>query len=186
MDGNPAEELVRDLEARLPAGSDVLELGCGNGRPGAIVLAARHTYTGVDFSRSQLTRARALVANASFLEVDYTELTVEPASLDAVVAILTLTHLPRAELAGLLARIAGWLRRGGLLLASFGVDDTEGEVDPDWLGAPMYFSSFDADTNRRLVREAGLRPVRDEIRTMEEEGHGATRFLWILAANDDR
>jgi SAM-dependent methyltransferase len=186
VDGNPAEELVRDLEARLPDRSDVLELGCGNGRPGALVLAGRHDYTGVDFSRSQLARARALVGNASFLEADYTELAVEAESLDAVVAILTLSHVPRTEHAGLLVRIAGWLRRGGLLLASFGVDDTEGDVDPDWLGAPMYFSSFDAEANRRLIRKAGLRPIRDEVRTMEEEGHGPTRFLWILAAKDDR
>jgi quercetin dioxygenase-like cupin family protein len=30
-------------------------------------------------------------------------------------------------------------------------------VEEDWLGAPMFFASFPPETNRRLLREAGLR-----------------------------
>jgi len=181
IEGNPAEAFVRDLDARLPDGSDVLELGCGNGRPGAVILAARHHYNGVDISGEQLKRARRLLPNANFLEADYTELDVAHKSLDAVAAILTLTHVRRDEHAGLLVRIARWLRPGGLLLASFGTGDTLGEVEQDWLGAPMYFSGFDAATNRRLLDAAGFELIRDEVQGMVEEGHGEVRFLWVLA-----
>jgi len=180
IEGNPAEAFVRDLDARLPNGADVLELGCGNGRPGAALLTARHRYTGVDISGEQLARARALLPAASFVQADYTELDVEAGSLDAVAAILTLTHVPRDEHASVLTRIAGWLRPGGLFLASFGTGDTPGEVEEDWLGAPMYFSHFDEETNRRLVREAGFELLRDEVHAMIEEGQGEARFLWLL------
>jgi SAM-dependent methyltransferase len=135
----------------------------------------------VDISAEQLARARSLVPDARFVEADYTTLEIEEGSLDAVVAILALTHIPRAEHGELLARIASWLRPGGLFLASFGASDLPDEVADDWLGAPMYFSHFDAATNRTLVRDAGFAIVRDEIRTMVEEGHGETSFLWILA-----
>jgi SAM-dependent methyltransferase len=177
---NPAPELVRDLDARLPDGADVLELGCGAGVPGAVVLAPRHRYVGVDISAAQLDRARRRLPDATFVEADYTMLELDPASLDAVVAILTLTHVPRVEHAGLFRRISEWLRPEGFFLASFGTGDTEDEVEDDWLGAPMFFSHFDTETNRRLVREAGLHVLRDEVIAMEEEGHGEARFLWVL------
>jgi SAM-dependent methyltransferase len=181
VEGNPAMRLVRALDERLPDGADVLELGCGRGVPVARELAKRHRLTGVDISAAQIALARHHVPEASFIHGDYTALDVASASVDAVVAILTLTHVPREEHAELLCRIAGWLRDGGYLLCSLGVGDAPGDVEDDWLGAPMYFSHYDADTNRRLVRDAGLEPVLDEIVAMHEEGHGEARFLWVLA-----
>jgi hypothetical protein len=45
----------------------------------------------------------------------------------------------------------------------------------------MFFSHFDADTNRALVRAAGFELLRDEVVAMLEEPHGESRFLWVLA-----
>jgi SAM-dependent methyltransferase len=181
IEGNPAMRFVRELDARLRDGADVLELGCGRGVPVARELAKRHRLTGVDISAAQVELARHHVPEASFVHADYTALDVAPSSFDAVVAILTITHVPRAEHAALLARIAGWLRPGGFLLCSLGVGDTPDAVEEDWLGAPMFFSHFDADTNRRLVCAAGFDPILDEIVAMHEEGHGEAQFLWVLA-----
>jgi SAM-dependent methyltransferase len=181
IEGNPAERFLRDLDASLPEGASVLELGCGNGTPGAVVLARRHRYTGVDISREQLERARRRVPGVRFLHADYTFLEVEQDSLDAVAAILTLTHVPRDEHGGLFRRIGEWLRPGGWFLASLGTSDAPDCVEQDWLGAPMFFSHFDADTNRTLLQKGGFRLARDEIVAMHEEGYGETRFLWVLA-----
>jgi cyclopropane fatty-acyl-phospholipid synthase-like methyltransferase len=181
VEGNPAMRFVHNLDARLPDGADVLELGCGRGVPVARQLAKRHRLTGVDSSAAQIELARHHVPEASFVHADYTKLDVAADSFDAVVAILTLTHVPREEHADLLARIAGWLRKGGFLVCSLGAADTPGAIEDDWLGAPMFFSHYDADTNRRLIREAGFELVLDEIVAMHEEGHGEARFLWILA-----
>lgn len=181
VEGNPAMRFVRELDSRLQAGADVLELGCGRGVPVARELAKRHRVTGVDISAAQVELARHHVPEASFIHTDYTELDVAPRSVDAVVAILTLNHVPRDEHAELLARIAVWLREGGCLLCSFGVDDGPDSIEDDWLGVPMFFSHFDAATNRRLVTDAGLDLVLDEVVAMDEEGHGETHFLWVLA-----
>jgi SAM-dependent methyltransferase len=181
VEGNPAMRFVRELDALLPDGCDILELGCGRGVPVTRELAKRHRLTGVDISAAQVELARHHVPEASFVHADYTELDVAPGSFDAVVAILTLTHVPRDEHAGLLAQIAEWLREGGRLLCSLGAGDTPAAIEADWLGAPMYFSHYDADTNRRLVRDAGFELLRDELVTMHEEGHGEATFLWVLA-----
>jgi SAM-dependent methyltransferase len=181
VEGNPALRLARDLDGRLPDGADVLELGCGRGVPIARELAKRHRVTGVDISAAQVELARHHVPEASFVHADYTELDIAAGSFDAVVAILTLTHVPREEHADLFARIAGWLRDGGLFLCSLGAGDAAGSVDDDWLGAPMFFSHYDADTNRRLLGDAGFELLIDEVVPMVEEGHGEARFLWVLA-----
>ena len=179
--GLPTAEWIAKLLERLPDDSNVLEIGCGNGEPSARMLSEHHRYTGVDISRAQLERARTLVPGETFVEADYTAFEPE-VPVDAVVAVLTTTHVPREEHAVLLARIAGWLRPGGLLLATFGTGDLDSWFEEDWLGAPMFFSHFDAETNLRLVREAGFSLLESEIVPMLEDGHGEVRFLWVIGS----
>ena len=167
-------------DAAIPAGADVLELGCGAGRPMTATLAAGRHLTGVDISHAQLDLARAAVPGATFVEADLTTLERPDASVDAVVAFYVLTHVPRGAHAGLFARIRRWLRPGGVFVASLGVEDDPGGVEPDWLGVDMYFSHFSAPRNRRLVEAAGFTIEWSEILTEPEDRFDA-RFLWVLA-----
>jgi SAM-dependent methyltransferase len=164
----------------IPPGCDVLELGCGAGIPMTAALAESRTITGVDISTTQLEMARRNVPSATFLQADMTTLAFEPASFDAVLAFYSLSHVPRHEQAELIARIRGWLRPGGLFLASMGADDEPGDVESDWLGVDMYFSHFGAKENRRLVQRAGLVIERAVVEVEPEDRHDA-RFLWIVA-----
>ena len=176
----PAMRWLDDLLDRLELDSDVLDLGCGCGVPFTRKLAERHHVTGVDISAVQIERARALVPEARFVHADATRLDRAAGSLDAVVSLFMLGHVPRDEQGPLLRRIAGWLRPGGLLLATMATSDTE-EVDPDWLGHPMYFASHSPEDNRDLVQGAGLALVRDRIVPHHEPGHGEMSFMWLLA-----
>jgi hypothetical protein len=96
-------------------------------------------------------------------------------------SLVMLGHVPRAEQAPLLRRIAGWLRPGAWLLATMGTAAADDVVEADWLGAPMFFASFDEATNRRLLAEAGLDPAEARVVPVEEPGHGLVRFMWVLA-----
>ena len=164
----------------IPPGSDVLELGCGAGIPMTAALAVGRTVTGIDISATQLEMARRNVPGATFIQADMTTLAFEPASFDAVVAFYSLTHVPRDEGAELIDRIRGWLRPGGLFLASMGADDEPGDVEADWLGVDMYFSHFGAKANRRLVERAGFVIERADLAVEPEDRHHA-RFLWVVA-----
>jgi SAM-dependent methyltransferase len=164
----------------IPAGADVLELGCGAGVPVTAALAVGRKLTGVDISAVQIGLARANVPSATFVLADATTLRFDPATFDAVVAFYSLTHVPRAEHAALFGRIRSWLRPGGLFLASLGVEDSPDEIETDWLGVDMFFSHFSARVNRRLVAEAGLVIERAEVAVEPEDRHDA-RFLWIVA-----
>jgi SAM-dependent methyltransferase len=164
----------------LPASAEVLELGCGAGVPVTQALAERHRVTGVDIAAKQIELAQRYVPGATFIHADMTTLEFPPGSFDAVVAFYSLTHVPRAEQAALLSRIADWLRPSGLLMATMGASDSPDAVEPDWLGAPMFFSHFDADTNRDLVRRAGLDILDAEVVAEDEDGEQVA-FLWVVA-----
>jgi SAM-dependent methyltransferase len=168
------------LYESLPGGAEVLELGCATGVPTTRELVKRFSVTGVDISARSIALAKERVPEATFVQADITQLDLPPASFDAVIAFYTITHVPREEHAALLRSIATWLRPGGVFMASMGAGDDPGTVEDDWLGAPMYFSAFDAATNRRLVEDAGFELLSAEEITSDEDGVPVT-FLWVVA-----
>jgi ubiquinone/menaquinone biosynthesis C-methylase UbiE len=174
----PRMRWVRRLLERLPDGASILDLGCGSGVPATRELA-RHHVVGADVSRRQIELARANVPGARFLHADVLELKFPSGSFRAVVALYLLDHVPRARQAELLRRIYGWLQEGGCLLLTAEIEEEPGIVER-WLGVPMYFSCFDAETTRRMVREIGFDILRDDVET-QLEGEREIPYLWILA-----
>jgi cyclopropane fatty-acyl-phospholipid synthase-like methyltransferase len=178
VEGDPWERFLDDLAARLDPGGRVLDLGSGNGAKIAR-LADRFDVTGVEISERQLRYARAAAPAASFFQADFTDVDFPAAMYDAVTALYSIVHVPRDEQPALFARILGWLKPGGLFLASMSHVGGEDRVD-DWLGVDMFFSGFDADTNRRLLREAGFELLVDDLVWMQEP-ESEVAFLWVLA-----
>ena len=177
--GGRAKYLAYLLDA-LPDAVDVLELGCGAGLPVTRALAEHMEVTAVDISRRQLELARVNAPDATFIQANLEELELPDGAFDATVAFHSVTHLPRERHGALFRRIHGWLRPGGLFVASFGATDNPSDVDDDWLGAPMFFSHFDAETTVALVENAGFEIVRRELVQQIEHGvEGA--FLWLIA-----
>jgi ubiquinone/menaquinone biosynthesis C-methylase UbiE len=179
VEGDPWERFVQELEARLPGRARVLDLGCGSGEK-TKRLAESFEVVAVDISVEQLRLARSEVPEATLVQGDFAELDFPVESFDAVTAFYSIVHVPRAEHPALLSRILSWLKPGGLFVASLshvgGDDRTE-----EWLGVEMFFSGFDAETNRRLVREAGFELLVDDLIWMREpEPEGETTFLWVL------
>jgi cyclopropane fatty-acyl-phospholipid synthase-like methyltransferase len=179
IEGSTRIERIDELLALLPAEPDVLELGVGAGVRSTRLLAQRGRLTGVDLSAEQLRRARERIPHATFLHADFTELELAPESFDAVVAAYVLNHLPQDELGPLARRVARWLRPGGYFLATFATTDNPGWTGK-WLGVEMFFAGLPPQENRRLVEDAGLPIVRDEIE-VSIEPEGEARFQWLLA-----
>jgi SAM-dependent methyltransferase len=171
---------VTRLLDELGPDSLVVDLGCGPGEPATRLLAERHRVIGVDASPVQLSLARRAAPTAMLVQADMTRFALRRSSVDAVASFYALGHVPSHRHAPLFASVAGWLRPGGVLLASTPLhagDDTEA----DWLGVPMFFGGIGEQATRDAVRAAGLRL--ETVQTVEEdEGEGRlVRFHWIVA-----
>jgi SAM-dependent methyltransferase len=171
---------TRTLLDALPPGADVLDLGCGAGGPTTLALAGRFALTGVDMSARSIALARLKVPGATFIEADMAEVDFAAGSFDGVAAFYSLIHVPRDLKGALLEQIASWLRPGGMLVATMGTHAEAVDYGEDFLGVPMYWSTFDSETNRRLVEQAGFEIVSARQETEEEDGQLVT-FLWVIA-----
>ena len=189
IEGSERLERLDDLLRRLPLQPDVLELGSGAGVRSTRILAERGRLTGVDLSREQVKRARERIPEARFIHGDVMSVEFAPETFDAVVSFYVLNNLPREELGPLFARIHGWLRPGGWMLASLPATDNPGWRG-EWLGVEMFFSGYDAEITIGLARDAGLEVVDQSLETMLEPDwedgrtgstYGEVRWLWLLA-----
>jgi SAM-dependent methyltransferase len=175
------ERYAADLTSRLPPGARVLDLGCGPGVPVARLLDRRHAVIGVDISWEMVLLARQNVPQGRFVQGDMGSIAFRPGMFDAVVAFHSLIHVPRVQHPTLFDRMGRWLRPGGLLVASLGARDLPVGTDPNWLGSgPMSWSFFDAETNLRLLTEAGLAMEEAKVLGQSEDGE-PVEFLWVVA-----
>lgn len=161
--------------ARLPPGGAVLELGTGNGRDAAAMLASGFAVTPSDASPELAAEAQARlgcpVRIMAFHELD------DVAAYDGVWACACLLHAPREELTDDLARIFRALRPGGSLTASFKAGNSEGR---DRFG--RYYNYIDADQLQAYLAASGAWASLD-ITKNDGSGYDGepTRWLWAAA-----
>jgi ubiquinone/menaquinone biosynthesis C-methylase UbiE len=180
---NPDTTSRRFLDAvdeRIPSGSLVLDLGCGAGVPVARTLTNQRGVVGIELSSHQLSLARSSVPGARLVQGDMMRLPFRAAVFDAVVAIFSFVHVPRDEQQPTLRTVAGCLRSGGVFAANFGTGGSDDSTQTDWFGVPMFFASFEPDTNERMIRLAGLEIESSEVRAVDEEGEPVD-FHWVVA-----
>lgn len=158
----------------IPAGGRVLDVGCGAGRTAA-EFAERAHVVGVDISPVQVRLARERVPAGAFLIADIATLQFRSNAFDAIAAFWSVIHVPRDLHAELFASLHGWMRPGGVLFGAFGSSDNP-EERGEFLGEPMYWSHYDAETTRGLLSHAGFNIVQAEV--VADEGE---RPLWVIA-----
>lgn len=171
-------DMLNDL---LSPGSTILELGCGAGVPMTRRLVDEgFKVTGVDISREQLALAEKYIPEAMFILGDMTELEFDDNLFDAATAFYSITHIPRTEHSNLLKLIFRTLKPGGILIANMGKDDLPDTIESDWLGKPMFFSHYDADTSEEMIRKAGFEIIRADDEP-EMEYDRPVCFRWFVA-----
>jgi len=134
--------------ALLPPGAAILELGCGAGGDSAEMLARGFDVSPTDgspeMSEVASRRLGRAVATLLFHDLDAVE------AYDGVWANACLLHVPRADLAQVLALIRRALKPGGSFYASYKTGDAEGRDTLD-----RYYNYPTADWLRATYAEAG-------------------------------
>lgn len=163
----------------------ILELGCGGGVPVTQRLLQHERFRVVanDLSGVQIEEARRNLGSVpaerlDLVEGDMFELSFAASSLDAVIGLYSLIHLPCAEQDAMIKKIAAWLKPGGHFLANFSEEATSGVVYEEWLDPKgwVYWSGHGAEGTVAKVREAGLEIVIGEV---AKDAVDAS-FMWII------
>ena len=67
-------------------------------------------------------------------------------------------------------------------MANFGIGNREVDYAENWLGAPLLWSSFDADGQRAALKAAGFELIIDRVEATIEDGQPHP-FLLVVARN---
>jgi len=179
---------IADLVKKLPAGADILELGCGAGVPATQVLIEHGlNVTGNDISAAQIALARVHIPKATLIQGDMLTLEFAPGSFDAVLGFYSIFHLPKDEQRQLIEKIRGWLKPGGWLLFNSGFEEgdtiREGWFEPE---VKMFSSGLGVEGTRDIFRKQvlGFKLVVDEVH-IETVGKFEEKFHWIMAQKED-
>ena len=137
---------------------------------------------GIDLSSAQVRLARSHSPGAHLAQADLVTLPFGDRSFEGLVSYYAVIHVPRSEHRLVLDEFRRVLVPGGVALLCLGAGDVAEDHDLEsWLGAPMFWSHFDAETNLKMLRASGFDIIRHEI-VEDPMDHG--RHLFALVAAD--
>ncbi|MFG2343369.1 class I SAM-dependent DNA methyltransferase [Streptomyces phaeochromogenes] len=149
----------------LPAGSRVLDLGCGTGVPTARQMTdAGFEVVGIDLSRRMVQLAREYVPAATFHQLDIADLRPggphDLGRFDAVAAFFSLLMLPRVEIPLALQTVRHLLVPGGLFALSMVEADVDNYAIP-FLGNTIRVSGYVLEDLHKVIEAGGFEIVKE-------------------------
>lgn len=167
-------EIRQEFLDLLEEGDTILDLGCGSGRDSLMFYDLGYDVTPLDGSE-EMCKLAQIHTDLDVLHMDFDELDFDEA-FDGVWACASLVHVPKAEMPGILGKIAAALTDKGILYMSLKMGDFEG------FRGERYFSDYTEDSAAGLLRNNGrFEPVRiwttDDVRS----AHAGGRWVNVLA-----
>ncbi|MEM9778261.1 MAG: methyltransferase domain-containing protein [Chloroflexota bacterium] len=157
----------------LPAGGDVLDVGCGAGEPIAHYFVERgFSVTGIDASQSMIDFCQERFPAHHWCVMDMRQLELGR-KVDGLIAWDSFFHLNPAEQRQTLRRFTHHLQPIGALMMTVGHE--AGEVLGAVAGEQVYHSSLSAEEYRMILSDGGLNQV--EMVFQDESCGGRTVLL---------
>lgn len=162
---------ARRLLRRLPAGTLLLDLGCGAGRDLAWFQAYHNRLVGADFSSGMLHEAQKIV-QSPLVQADMRSLSFASGSFGGVRCIAALLHLPRADAPRALAEMARVLTPDGHLHITVQRGTEEG-LERSRYNPPVerFYISYEMDEFSAMLLAAGFHIL--------ERGENDHRRHWL-------
>ncbi len=170
----------RTLEG-LPAGSKVLDLGCGTGEPIARHLLQKgFRVIGLDQSKPMLEIAKSVVPEAVLIHGDMVDIQLEE-KFAAAIAWDSIFHVERRFHSAIFRKIANAVEPDGRLLLSVGGSGVDGN-DPasefglegftsEMFGHTFFYSGYEPAVTRRLLEAEGFEIDLWEVDDPSSRGH---------------
>ncbi|GGE61106.1 methyltransferase family protein [Pedobacter psychrotolerans] len=145
----------------LPSEAEVLDLGCGNGKPMMeYLLQSGLKVTGVDASDKMLELARENFPEENFILEDMRKLKLGR-KFNAIIAWHSFFHLPTADQPDMFSVFADHLHDRGILLFTSGTEN--GEAWGFIGGEDLYHASLDTSSYEALLLGNNFKVLKHQI-----------------------
>lgn len=173
-------EVLETVAGSVAAGSTILDLGCGTGRPiASFFAAAGHRIIGVDQSAGMLAFAKQrLPAHQWVLGNIEDFVATEPVA--AIIAWDSLFHIPRDRHAAIFRRARAALVADGRFALTVGGSAHPAFTDT-MFGQPFFYDSFPPDQVVAMLEAAGFRVVHSLVLNHPDGARDKGRVALVAA-----
>lgn len=164
----------------MPAGRQVLELGCGSGVQSKQLSDLGLEVVGIDISPNMVLEARKRAPKANFLVGDIATVRFPKVSFDGIYARASLLHIPKELIPKVFEAINKMLKVGGIFYLAVKEGKGEGEVvdSRHGINVKRFFSFFVKEEIEKLLEEAKFKIL--DLNTYSRVG-GSTTWIQVIA-----
>jgi 2-polyprenyl-3-methyl-5-hydroxy-6-metoxy-1,4-benzoquinol methylase len=174
-DNGKFNQQLKEFSELLPPSGQVLDAGCGVGKPTSEFLAKNgFGVTGVDISKKMVDLAKENVPSARFFQKNILSLDFPVDSFDGIICVYTLWHIPRMNHSTIIQNFHRMLKDGGILVLNTGIYESEGVSE--FFGEPMLWSTNDPKKTLAVVKNLGFDIIHEGALKL-----GGERQYWIFA-----
>ena len=154
---NEIIQLPRLLE-KIPKDSQILDAGCGNGKPVAKFLSEKeYDVIGIDISKKLIKEAQKNAPKAKFKIMSIYNLKFPPNRFDAIVSFFAILHLEKSKVKEVFNKFHKILKYNGYLLFSVNQGKEEGYFE--FFGKKVFFSSYLKKEVEEILRATNFKVV---------------------------
>ena len=180
----------------FPANAQLLDCGCGTGKPVAHMIATSgRRVHGIDISQGMIDLSRRQVPSGTFQKVGMLEY-VPMTEFDGVVANLSLFHFTRSELTSITHKWFQWLKLGGYLLIgvmtpedmedkrpeSYHSDGQCTTTNDSFMGSTATVTLFTKEGWKKVLEAAGFEIFHTEMDVFTPRGNSAVEPHYFIIA----
>jgi SAM-dependent methyltransferase len=159
--------------AHLRKGADVLDLGCGSGRPVAQFMVEQALLvTGVDSSATMISLCRRRLPDQIWIAADMRTLSLAR-KFDGILAWDSFFHLDQDDQRRMFSVFAEHASESALLMFNAGPE--HGEAIGSYRGDPLYHASLDAAAYNGLLVRSGFQVIQHSVTDQTAGG----RTIWL-------
>ena len=157
----------------LPAGSRILDFGCGSGRDAKYFLEKGYRVEATDGS-SELCKLASVFAGIEVKEMLFQDLDVS-GKYEGIWACSSILHLSKKELLPVIRKMCDALKDNGVIYTSFKYGDFEGERNG------RYFTDFTEDTFDKFIKVIPELTIEEAWITSDvRPGRGEEKWLNLI------
>jgi ubiquinone/menaquinone biosynthesis C-methylase UbiE len=164
LERKPFDQIIlRWFAAQIPPDETVLEIGCGPGEVSGYLHRQGVKCLGTDISTQMIESAREYFPQVRFEVQDFLQLGYDDDAFCGVVGFYAIVNLDLEEVKALLVEVKRVLKREGLFLFSFHIDEGEEKTEVknffNQEGNALTFYYFKVDDVKALVESVGYQVV---------------------------